>query len=100
MQIAMVLSSLLVVASVWQFINGMLSPVYVDAGKDCLYADAKESPERRAMVAVLAQVLDTMTSVVAPILPYLAEEIHEVLNDGSSVFMQRWTPLVRDLRAR
>ncbi|KZT70474.1 isoleucyl-tRNA synthetase [Daedalea quercina L-15889] len=84
-----------VVASVWQFVNGMLSPVYVDTGKDCLYADAKESSERRAMVAVLAQVLDTMTSIVAPILPYLAEEIYETLHNGngSSVFMKKWSPL-------
>ena len=88
-----------VVSSTVQYVVSMLSPVYIDTSKDCLYADAKDSPERRAMVAVMAQVLDTMTSIVAPILPYLAEEIHETLHDGecSSVFLKRWSPLVRVL---
>ncbi|KAH9926739.1 isoleucyl-tRNA synthetase [Fomitopsis serialis] len=83
-----------VVSSISQFVITMFSPVYVDTSKDCLYAAAKDSPERRAMLAVLAQVLDTMTTVVSPILPYLAEEIHETLHGGSSsVFSKKWTPL-------
>lgn len=87
------------VSSTVQYVVTMLSPVYIDTSKDCLYANAKDSPERRAMVAVMAHVLDTMTSIVAPILPYLAEEIHETLHedDCSSVFLKKWTPLVRAL---
>lgn len=86
-----------VVSSTVQYVVTMLSPVYIDTSKDCLYADAKDSPERRAMIAVMAQVLDTMTSIVAPILPYFAEEIHETLHQGDcpSVFLKKWAPLVR-----
>jgi isoleucyl-tRNA synthetase len=37
-----------------------------------------------------------MTSVLAPVLPHLAEEIHDSYkSDGSSFFMTPWTPLVR-----
>ncbi|KAJ8579922.1 hypothetical protein M405DRAFT_835238, partial [Rhizopogon salebrosus TDB-379] len=38
--------------------------------------------ERRAAVTALARVLDYMTAVVAPVLPYLAEEIHRTLHEG------------------
>lgn len=43
-----------------------------------------------------------MTSVMAPVLPYLAEEIHHYTEGGgdnvlatTSVFETQWTPLVR-----
>lgn len=38
-----------------------------------------------------------MTSVLAPVLPHLAEEIHaQCTNDPRlSFFMQKWIPLVR-----
>jgi hypothetical protein len=41
-----------------------------------------------------------MTAVVAPALPYLAEEIHSTLHEGDegvshlSVFARKWTPVV------
>ncbi|KAJ8582563.1 hypothetical protein M405DRAFT_830454, partial [Rhizopogon salebrosus TDB-379] len=38
--------------------------------------------ERRAVVTTLARVLDSMTAVVASVLPYLAEEIHKTLHEG------------------
>jgi isoleucyl-tRNA synthetase len=48
----------------------------------------------------MVQILTTMTSVVAPVLPYLAEEIfytargNENKNVGPSVFSTKWMPLV------
>jgi len=37
-----------------------------------------------------------MTRIIAPICPYLAEEIHATWNaDGRSIFMTPWVPLVR-----
>lgn len=37
-----------------------------------------------------------MTSIVAPVLPHLAEEIHQSLHGlDTSVFRNTWTPLVR-----
>jgi hypothetical protein len=43
---------------------------------------------------------DSMTAVVAPVLHYLAEEIHSTLHEGDegvshlSVFARKWTPVV------
>ena len=64
--------------------------------KDCLYADSENGIERRRVLGVLDQVLATMTRVLAPVLPHLAEEIHETLHgaDAPSVFATQWAPLV------
>ncbi|KII91192.1 hypothetical protein PLICRDRAFT_37894 [Plicaturopsis crispa FD-325 SS-3] len=79
--------------------NVTLSSFYLDITKDCLYANALNSPERRAVVTVLAQTLSTITSVMAPVLPHLAEEIHHINQRGTdkaaglSVFATTPTPL-------
>ncbi|PPQ69799.1 hypothetical protein CVT24_003075 [Panaeolus cyanescens] len=76
------------------FTNITLSSLYFDITKDCLYANSLSSIERRAVVTVLEKVLETLTRVMAPVLPYLAEEIHATWKkDGKSVFMTPWTPL-------
>ncbi|KAG5634944.1 hypothetical protein H0H81_000255 [Sphagnurus paluster] len=83
-----------VINSLTNFANITLSSLYFDITKDCLYANSLASPERRAVVTVLEQVLTNMTSVLAPVLPHLAEEIHNTRkSDGSSVFMTPWKPL-------
>ncbi|KAG6831068.1 hypothetical protein H0H92_012991 [Tricholoma furcatifolium] len=84
----------IVVNSLSNFANITLSSFYLDMTKDCLYADPKSSFARRSVVTVLDQALTTMTSVLAPVLPHLAEEIHNTRNpDGSSVFVTPWKPL-------
>ncbi|KAG1872417.1 tRNA synthetases class I-domain-containing protein [Suillus subalutaceus] len=88
-----------VMNSLTNFANVTLSSLYFDITKDCLYANDIQSVERRAIVTTLAKVLDSMTSVMAPVLPYLAEEIHSTLHEGDeavsqlSVFMKKWTPV-------
>ncbi|KAG6854411.1 hypothetical protein C0991_006953 [Blastosporella zonata] len=83
-----------VINSLTNFANITLSSLYLDLTKDCLYANAKSSAERRSVVTVLEQALTTMTSVLAPVLPHLAEEIHSTRNsDGSSIFIVPWKPL-------
>ncbi|KZS97143.1 isoleucyl-tRNA synthetase [Sistotremastrum niveocremeum HHB9708] len=86
-----------VVNSLSHFANITLSSFYFDIMKDSLYADAINSAQRRATVFVLRQVLSTMTHVLAPILPHLAEEIHESRNVHSpsdlSFFSQEWKPM-------
>ncbi|KAG5645509.1 hypothetical protein DXG03_005919 [Asterophora parasitica] len=92
-----------VVNSLTNFANITLSSLYFDITKDCLYANELTSLERRGVVTVLEQVLASMTSVLAPVLPHLAEEIHNSWKlGGSSVFMTPWRPLDtgwHDLRA-
>ncbi|KAF9493086.1 isoleucyl-tRNA synthetase [Pleurotus eryngii] len=85
-----------VVNALIHFTNITLSSLYFDITKDCLYANAPGSLERRAVVTVLEQVLSTMIHIYAPILPHLAEEVYEYAkNDTSlpSVFQRKWTPL-------
>lgn len=88
-----------VMNSLTNFANITLSSLYFDITKDCLYANDIQSVERRAVVTTLAKVLDSLTSVMAPVLPYLAEEIHSTLHEGDeavsqlSVFAKKWTPV-------
>ena len=81
-----------------EFVTATLSTLYLDSVKDVLYAGAEA--QRAGTVAVLDQLLHTLTSVMAPILPHLAEDIHWY-RDGRvadptrddcipSVFQQRW----------
>ncbi|KAJ7484743.1 hypothetical protein FB451DRAFT_1364151 [Mycena latifolia] len=70
-----------VVAALSNFANGTLSALYFDISKDGLYANALDSVERRAVVTVLKQVPTTMNSIMAPVVPHLAEEINEAFNE-------------------
>lgn len=90
-----------VVRRMTDFTNGTLSNLYLDIAKDCLYVDSVNSTRRRMMVAVVDQVLRTFTSILAPIVPLLAEEIHHYrqgatrdpevdADDASSVFAEGW----------
>lgn len=48
------------------------------------------------LLPLFFKVLETTTKVMAPVVPYLAEEIHATWKaDGKSVFATPWTPLVR-----
>lgn len=108
-------------AALVNFANTTLSSLYFDITKDCLYANSFRSIERKAVVTVLEkvrlstrtifqmfltdntrQILDTTTSILAPILPHLAEEIHQHLArdqnlhlKSKSFFEKGWKPLVR-----
>ncbi|KAI0827156.1 isoleucyl-tRNA synthetase [Trametes gibbosa] len=77
------------------FANIVLSAFYFDMNKDCLYANQEDGFARRCVLTVLDQVLTTMTRVLAPVLPHLAEEIHSTLygENTTSVFATPWTPL-------
>ncbi|THV04716.1 isoleucyl-tRNA synthetase [Dendrothele bispora CBS 962.96] len=76
------------------FANITLSSLYFDFTKDCLYADSVHSLQRRAIVTVLEKILETMTSVLAPVMPHLAEEIHQSYhNSDTSFFQKKWLPL-------
>ncbi|EPQ32481.1 uncharacterized protein PFL1_00675 [Pseudozyma flocculosa PF-1] len=91
-----------VVRRVTEFANGTLSTLYLDLAKDCLYVDAPHGPQRTSMVSVIDHILRTFTSIVAPIAPFLAEDIHHYRNGatadpepseseaGRSVFARGW----------
>ncbi|TCD67808.1 isoleucine-tRNA ligase [Steccherinum ochraceum] len=80
-----------------RFVNTTLSSLYFDITKDILYADPENSLRRREVLTISEHILDTMTSIFAPIVPHLAEEVHQILHSGNaqilSVFSQPWVPL-------
>ncbi|KAJ4468812.1 tRNA synthetases class I-domain-containing protein [Lentinula aciculospora] len=88
-----------VTAALVNFANITLSSLYFDITKDCLYANSFHSIERRAVITVLEKILNTMTSILAPILPHLAEEIHEhqshftTTAQKTSFFHKKWKTL-------
>ncbi|KAL1943823.1 hypothetical protein VTO73DRAFT_3641 [Trametes versicolor] len=84
-----------VITQLSYFANVVLSSFYFDINKDRLYAAHEQGLERRRVLTVLDQVLTTMTKVLAPVLPHLAEEITATLHgpDAPSVFTTPWTPL-------
>ncbi|KAK0445212.1 tRNA synthetases class I-domain-containing protein [Armillaria borealis] len=66
-----------VVKTLQNLCNITLSSFYFDINKDNLYANALNGYERRATVFVLKEILATIVRVMAPILPHLAQEIHD-----------------------
>jgi len=52
-----------------------MSSVYFDILKDKLYTARSDSPERRASQWVIAEILSTLTRLMAPVLSFMAEEV-------------------------
>lgn len=63
----------LVTRSLLECATKTLSSLYLAVSKDALYAGS--DADRQPVLYVLDQALQTLTSVLAPILPHLAEEI-------------------------
>lgn len=91
------------------FSNTTLSSFYFEITKDTLYADSSSTLFRRKTLFVLQKVFDTYLSVLAPIAPLLAEEIHhfarravedpKVEETGAgSVFEKGWPEAVSAVR--
>jgi isoleucyl-tRNA synthetase len=70
---------------------------YLDVIKDALYCDAANSQRRKAAQTTLADLLLTLVELVAPVLPFTAEEIWEYLpqemRTAESVHFVRWREL-------
>ncbi|BGP46250.1 isoleucine-tRNA ligase [Rhodotorula kratochvilovae] len=66
------------------FSNSTLSSFYFDVTKDTLYASSTSSLARRHIISTLHTVYDTYVSVLAPMAPLLAEEIHHFRGGASA----------------
>ncbi|KAG8960228.1 isoleucine-tRNA ligase [Tulasnella sp. 419] len=90
-----------VVAALTSFANTTLSSLYFDITKDTLYADAPSTLHRRAVMTTFNEILQTIVPILAPIMPHMAEEAHEVLKgqittkdyEAFSVFTKGWRPV-------
>ncbi len=61
--------------SIYEYVIGDLSAVYLDTIKDRLYSEAPTSIKRRAAQTVLANILDVLVRVLTPILSFTTEEV-------------------------
>ncbi len=68
--------------TVYDFIVNDLSAIYMEATKDRLYSEAADSPRRRAVQTVLADVLEVLVRVLAPVLPFTTDEVWEHYPEG------------------
>ncbi len=71
----------LVVQALTNFCTVDLSSFYLDILKDRLYTAPKNSPERRAAQEVMRTILSSLIRLMAPILPFTAEEIWRHLSE-------------------
>jgi isoleucyl-tRNA synthetase len=95
-----------------QFIVVELSATYVDVARDRLYCSAEKSLERRSAQTALFTILDALVRMLAPLIPFTAEEVYSylpgknelsvhllTLNDLSSwndaELVSQWVPLLR-----
>jgi isoleucyl-tRNA synthetase len=65
--------------TIYNFCVVKLSAFYLDVIKDRLYVNAPDAPGRRSAQTVLFQLLSTMVRLIAPILPFTAEEIWQAM---------------------
>ncbi len=63
--------------AIFDFCNQTLSAVYLAATKDRLYCDKPDSTRRRRTQTAMAKITDSLIRLLAPILPYTAEEAWE-----------------------
>jgi isoleucyl-tRNA synthetase len=61
------------------FIVVDLSSLYIDVARDRLYCSAEKSRERRSAQTALFNVLDTLLRMLAPLIPFTAEEVYSYM---------------------
>ena len=67
-----------------QFFTVQLSATYLDIIKDRLYCDSSSSLKRQSSETVIYFIVQDMTKILAPILSFLAEEVHDYWPQGKS----------------
>jgi isoleucyl-tRNA synthetase len=74
-----------------------LSSFYVDVTKDLLYTLAPQSPERRSAQTAIYQAVVTLAKLIAPVMPFTAEEVWNCLpaRETESVHLASF-PVVED----
>ena len=61
------------------FVSFTLSNFYLDFTKDILYIEKKDSKVRKSVQTVLYNIINNLTLLIAPILPFTAEEIYSFI---------------------
>ncbi|MEO0412867.1 MAG: isoleucine--tRNA ligase [Pseudomonadota bacterium] len=86
--------------AVFQFCIQDLSAFYFDIRKDCLYCDPRESIRRKAARTVLDTLFHCLTSWLAPVLVFTAEEVWRTRmgEDAPSVHLNTYVDIPADWR--
>ena len=82
------------------FCNNDLSAFYFDVRKDAIYCDAAAAPRRRAARTVLDHLHRRLTTWLAPVLCFTAEEawLARFPGDDSSVHLELWPDIPSEWR--
>jgi isoleucyl-tRNA synthetase len=77
------------------FCSSDLGGFYLDVIKDRLYTTTADGVARRSAQTALHHILQTLTTLIAPVLSFTAEEIWEALHSGAveTVFANTWHQL-------
>jgi isoleucyl-tRNA synthetase len=89
-----------VVSALAQFMNTELSAFYFDVRKDALYCDAPSSVRRRAALTCVEQIFQCVTTWIAPILVFTAEEswLTRYPSEDGSVHVEQFKTAPADWR--
>ncbi|CAI5756017.1 unnamed protein product [Candida verbasci] len=84
-----------IINSVNLHLNSILSAIYFDVSKDCLYTDSEDSLRRRSIQTVLNEILKTYIGILSPIQPLLTQEVWNEYQDIvdlkiDSPFKMKW----------
>jgi len=71
-----------VYSALYNFCTVDLSSFYLDVLKDRLYTHGTHSASRRSAQTALWNILDVFSRLIAPILPFTAEETHQAMWEG------------------
>ncbi|MEO2068251.1 MAG: isoleucine--tRNA ligase, partial [Desulfurobacteriaceae bacterium] len=84
---------------VYEYCANELSSIYLDIQKDTLYCEAKDSKKRRSAQTAIYRILYGLTTLIAPILSFTAEEVYSYIpnKEKESVFLEEFPPLCEDL---
>ena len=83
--------------SLLNFCINDLSSFYFEISKDSLYCDSISSVRRKQIITTLYYLLEGLTKIILPILPYLAEEVYRNiplqfdLNKRESVYLANFS---------
>ncbi|SEA12049.1 Isoleucyl-tRNA synthetase [Haloplanus vescus] len=81
--------------TVLEFVTEDVSRFYVKATRERMWEDA-DSASKRGAYATLATVLDEVIRLLAPVMPYLAEEMYQTLDGEATTVHELAYPTVDD----
>ncbi|TCK05255.1 isoleucine--tRNA ligase [Phorcysia thermohydrogeniphila] len=79
---------------VYEYCANELSAIYLDISKDTLYCELPDSKKRRSAQTAIYRILYGLTTLVAPILSFTAEEVYSHIpgKEEESVFLEEFPP--------